>query len=164
MGWLGDQYWTGVSGVAAVVTLLLLFYDRKKEGGLLRTFFKMAGFFVLGAAYAPVLMVAAGTIGQLLNALGFGPLEGAIGRAGLVLSGIEVGYWGFNPALSVLERQLSALGLWVGGTVFGMLGVMIGLTIDLDFDRLNKWFLVVPFYSVVFAALIGIINGVAWSQ
>lgn len=164
MSWLDGQYWAGVSGVTAVVTLVLFVYDRKTEGGnLFRTFFKMAGFFALGAAYGPVLMVLAGMVGLALTAMGLGPLEGSVGDAGLVLSRIELGYWGFNPEMSPLEHQAGALGLWVGGLVFGMFGVIKGLAIDLDFDRLNKWYLVVPFYSVVSTVLIGIINGVGSS-
>lgn len=162
MNLLGNAFWGGVSAIAALVTIAIMLYDRKtkRKNDIFRTFFKMAGFFVLGACYGPFIMVAAGTAASILSAMGVGPMRGHIGEVGLILSQFRLGYWGFNPEMSPLELQVGALALWLGGAAAGMMGVIKGMAIDLQFEKLNRTYLVIPFYSVVMAVLLAAINWV----
>ncbi|MEA3050452.1 MAG: hypothetical protein QOG84_2288 [Sphingomonadales bacterium] len=157
---LSSAVWGGISGLTAVITLAIMLYDRKKRGSndIMHTFFRMWGFFVLGALYAPLIMSVANLVADGLDMLGVGPLRGDAGEMLYRLGKLHLGPWRFNPHLNILQIQLGAMGLWVGGLFAGFFAVIFGYSISYDFRKLDKYWLIWPFFSVMFTIFVGIVN------
>jgi len=157
---LSSTVWGGISGLAAVVTLAIMIYDRKsrRHSDILRTAMQMCGFFVLGALHTPILMTVAFIIGDGLSWVGVEAVGGHLGEVALRLGLFRLGPWGFNLSQGIISLQLGALALWLGGLLAGMAGVVVGHSVNYDIKQLNRAWLIMPFFSIVFTILIAVIN------
>lgn len=155
---LSDAAWQGIGAIIAIISLVITVYDRKTRPQKKKDYFyiaRAAGFFVMGTTYGLILMGFGLLVGFVLDSLECPPLAGSIGNLAFSLSTVHVGYWGFGD-MPMLPRQLGALGLWMGMSLFGSYAVLLGTEGEFRLDKIDRDYLVIPLvalFTTVFVAV-----------